>query len=496
MIKVSALDFKLPEWQESDFQLVREAERKVASVGNSAGKSSEAFKDACEELKYIARRKGRAPLRSALAKAIDVRAFTYLLATDDEFAKSISLHSDLLDAVLVPRNPLSKLSLLQLIRAFFVRFDELVSADGLKTWCEFQKAQLSAYDGKKDSNDLTRYAKYAVILFSESGPHRVVTYAKSNQMDFDNVVPKLGLTGFSGGRYLTLCRYQYYLESLKSIPVGSDDAILLEVTNSDVVNAPYADDKLLGHAILEVLIDRSEGQSISRSWQSTILSIAGDPRVPRSSRNYQQWWALLGEKRIALMRGWLSRFDLSLFLGILEQSAKDNSDKMMERMFKPRKIFMEGLLEQGIILESRLFLTSAAEYYLVKNYKKNELPSIAKVKGGQASVIYLRLKNGVHFVEGTHSFSIRVMDKLPTKTRLDDYSVNTYHSRDLGAGLGEAYFREYKNDGGIIAEAHDTRLNWQNKVLQHLKKYKIELDIGMLLPPNKYREYKSKFGAY
>src|SRR5690606_913390 len=136
----------------------------------------------------------------------------------------------------------------------------------------------------------------------------------------------------------------------------------------------------------EILIDRSAGRPISQSWQSAILSIAGDPRVPKTSRNFQRWWVLLGEKRIGLMRGWLSRLDLKLFLKLLEQSAKDGSVSDMERMFESRRLFMEGLVEQGLVTNSRLFLSAHAEAYLKSNFNKDELPEYARVLSPQTSM--------------------------------------------------------------------------------------------------------------
>src|SRR5690554_8060104 len=99
---------------------------------------------------------------------------------------------------------------------------------------------------------------------------------------------------------------------------------------------------MLGHAALEILIDRAASGLVSQAWQNTILTIAGDSRVPRTSSDYQRWWPILGEDRQAVVRGWFSRFDLRLFVEVLEQSASGETD--IERMFRPRKKSMEGLL--------------------------------------------------------------------------------------------------------------------------------------------------------
>lgn len=495
-MRLPELKIDLPEWKESDFLSIKAAETRIARIANGAGKGSDSFKNACRKLLKAVIQDAGASVSEIIVSSVDVRAFTFLLGSSEEFSHRVALSKALFNRLTLPRSPLSKLSLLQLIWAYFIRYDTVANPETLSYWRGFIEGQLSALSLNSESSDLSKYVKYSSMLFSPSGPKKVVNFSKDRKLDFDGAISLLGLANFGDSRFLTLCRYQYYLDILKTIPVGSEHELLAEIVKKDVVNAPFDEGKLLGNAVLQVLIDRSEGGSLSHAWQSVILNIAGDPRVPKSSPNYQQWWAILGEKRIALMRGWLSRFDLSLFLRVLEQSAKDDGNTDMERMFAPRKLFMEGLLDQTVVLESRLFLTNSAESYLIQNYKKNELPSYARVKGGQASVIYLQLENGLHLIEGTHSFSIRVMNKLPTYSKLNDYSKLEFQSRSLGAGLGEAYIREHQRDGGLLEAAHYPELTWQNKVIDHLSQFKLKLDVGGLISPSKYREYKSKFGVY
>jgi hypothetical protein len=497
MLPLPKLTLHLREWQEKDFVLFRVSEAKVSSIAKGAGTQSDKFKNACTRLQRSALQ-GNQSLESEISSSIDVRAFTYLLSSSDEFNHSIDLSRTLFDALLLSSPRMSKLSLIQLIRAFFVRYDLTAKSEILNDWCYFIKQQLRELELTSATNDLMTYTKNESILFSPSGPFSVVSFAKENSLDLDTALKRLGLTGFGGGRFLTLCRYQYYLDTLKSIPVGADDDILHEIVKKEVTSAPYENNRQLGHAILEILIDRSEGYPISQSWQNCILNIAGDPRVPKSSKSYQQWWSLLGEKRIALMRGWLSRFDLSLFLGILEQSAKDKGDADMERMFAPRKTFMEGLLDQRVVLESRLFLTRSAEEYLRYKYKKEDLPSYASVRGNAASVIYLKLDNDLHFIEGTHSFKIRIMNKLPSRnfrSSINDYDKNLYDWTEVGTGLAKSYLNDFGDDGGFLETPHSVGLIWQNKVIQYLRKFNIKLDVGKLFSSEQYRKYKERFGA-
>ncbi|MYM64492.1 hypothetical protein GSF27_14010 [Pseudomaricurvus sp. HS19] len=494
-MKLPFLDIKLSEWKETDFDKIVAAEKVVVAIAKGAGMNSDTFQVACRRLLAMVMAGAGTDWLEEITTPVDVRACTFLLVSSDDFCQLARVDRNLLGRLLMPRRPMTKLSLMQLIRAFLERFDLLAEGRALGDWCDFLREQLAGLGGDNNTSDLVRYSRFSEIIFSVSGPSKVVNFARENGIDFDAALRKLGLNGFADGRYIKLCRYQYYLETLRTMEVGENHPVLKEVVKSDVVNAPAAEGKLLGHSIIEILIDRSAGKVISQAWQNAILTIAGDPRVPKSSASYQQWWSIIGDKRIALMRGWLSRFDLALFLGVLEQSAKDDRNDAMERMFAPRKTFMEGLVEQEAVYESRLFLTSSAESYLKKNYKKEKLPSYALVKGGQASVIYLQLKNGLHMVEGTHSFSIRVMNKLPEKPGITDYSIDVFNSRDLGVGLAEFYLWQFQRDGGLMETAHNPDLTWQNKVISHLAKFNLKLDVGKLIAPSKYRTYKSKFGA-
>ncbi|MEO3679050.1 EH signature domain-containing protein [Rheinheimera sp. FR7-31] len=495
-MRLPDLSFNLPEWKDSDFNLIRAAEKKVKTIASDAVKGSDAFQQAFRRILEIVLSGNTDRLPESINTSVDVRAITYLLGSWNDFAKHLTLNKPMLEAMAIPRNPMSKLSLLQLIRAYFVRYDTVASPEVLADWRELICLQFSKLELKGASSDLASYAHFAEILFSAAGPAAVVAFAKNKQSDLDGVLRELGLSGFSNGRFLTLCRYQYYLETLKTMPVGAEHEILHEVVKTDVVNAPFDDSRLLGHAVLEILIDRSAGSAISSAWQSVILTIAGDPRVPTSNPNYQKWWVLLGEQRIGLMRGWLSRFDLALFLKVLEQSARDTSHSDMERMFESRKRFMEGLLEQGVVSQSRLFLSTSAERYLKRYYKQDQLPEYARVDSKDTSMIYLNLAGKVHMVEGSHSFKLKLFDQLPSKSKLIDYSATKFSDFSLRTGVVGQYYQEFESVGGLRDLTHDVHLNWQHSAITFLAEQGISVSIHELIGAARYREYKSKFGVY
>ncbi len=494
-MRLPELHFNLPDWNESDFERIKRAEKKIQDIERNGGQNSVHFQKACLRLRRLVLDGRSDRLSPAITSSIDVRAFTFLLGSKDDFVKHISLSRALLDQLLQPRNPMSKLSLLQLIRAYFVRYDTVATSHVLNHWQALIKYQLSQLNQSGSKSDLAAYAKYAEVLFSDTGPQEVVALAKDRQTDLDGILSMLGLSGIANGRFLDICRYRYYLETLEQIPVGSEHEVLSEIIKHDVVNAPFDDNQLLGHAVLEVLIDRSAGGAISDAWQSAILTIAGDPRVPKSSENYQKWWSLLGEQRVALMRGWLSRFDLSLFLKVLEQSARDGGNIDMERMFEPRKVFMEGLLNQELVIESRLFLSEHAENYLKSHFERSELPHYAHNLSGHTSMIYLNLGGRVHLVEGSHNFRLKLLDRLPSKTSVADYGIKLMEDSDLRKELIEQYKEEFDGSDGYRDLTHDIHLNWQRKAIDFLRIRGLKIDVAKVISKTRLREYKQKFGV-
>ena len=53
----------------------------------------------------------------------------------------------------------------------------------------------------------------------------------------------------------------------------------------------------------------------------------------------------------------------------------------VERMFPPRKKFMEGLLSQGLVIQSRLFLSRQAVTELESRYRRDQIPEHAEPMG-------------------------------------------------------------------------------------------------------------------
>ena len=57
-------------------------------------------------------------------------------------------------------------------------------------------------------------------------------------------------------------------------------------------------DKLKANESSDLLTELMHPTAYNPQWEKFILSVAGDPRIPKDHVNYRKWWSYLGNKRI------------------------------------------------------------------------------------------------------------------------------------------------------------------------------------------------------
>jgi len=490
--------FDLPEivigkWRESDFTPIRQSIRKVEKLKKKAGTDSKAFQDSCRRLLDALFKSGSEEVNSRLVKKVDVRALTYLMANSSDFIEQYEFNNNSISHILHVRNRLGMLNLTQLIRAYFMHFDTLARNAEIGVLSRFVDDQLRKATDLSPDNFLAKQKLHRAKLFDIKGPQHVTSAAINNSEDLDVTFVRFGLNGYSNGRFQKICRYRYYIEQLKNLELDVDHELLHEVANEHVYMSPAGDGKLLGHLILEVIIDRVPDEEISEPWQQVILSIASDPRVSTTSSEYQQWWMPLGKERVEKVTSWLSRFDLKLFLEVLKVTAHQSGDRSKIEMFKTRKKFMEGLLELKLIKKSRLFLGHMAAINLKRAQTSEQLTAYANLNSFDTSIIYLNV-GGLHMIEGTHNFKVKLMDQIPGNLPVTDYNFSHFDDDRFRARIKRDYMKEFGSDDGIIEATHDIHLNWQHKLIEFFDEKNIEIPPDKVLTANEYRKYRNKFG--
>ena len=495
------LRFKLPDWQEQDFASLHKNTETLSAIPQSAGTRSRRFQEARQALLAAARHNEQA-LLEGLRRPIDIRALSDLLGSQGDEARHIQLTPQLVSRLTGPRPQLSTLTLLHLISAWFRRYDRFDNPQGLQALGRLLQTQLEQRQNIGHAGTLSLYIEHRALLFAVDAAKQLAERAHAFD-NFETTIEQYGLTAQADSRLVTQARARYYLARLEALPVGTDSPLLKEVTQPEIRDAPLdREGELIGHAVLRSLISRAGANSVSDAWRNTILSIAGDPRIPHSHPNYLKWWSRLKPALIHKVCGWLAGFDLKLFLSALKQYGEDRNDEDLNRMYPARKRFLEGLLEQGLVNNTRLFISPGMKHYLRQSFEEEELPAYAIVRGSR-SMIYLDVA-GVHILEGSHNRAIYGVPQLPQASQILDFGIEEFHERALGKGLLEQYAAEFNGNGGDQLQVihHPQNFNWQHQVIQYLQRHfqrhfqrqRIALDIERLFTPEDYFRYKRIHG--
>lgn len=471
--------------------LVEKAARMESTTGQN-----DAFEGMLAVLRTMASTGRFDGLAELLKRRLAARALSWLWLNDEVFANRL-LNTRLLEALLDAQQPrLTRMTLQQLAQLYFRRFDLLDEREGLRQLLEqslqeqLQKLPASRFDGERADPLLTLKQDGGWLLGLE-GPSRLAERVRKAGGELGESFAQMGLQGFDDGRYGDVCRAHFYLETLRNLPLGEWDPVMDELLKPSVNKAPYEGSRRIGHAALEVLIDRA-GQEPGDAWQNFILNMAGDPRIASSAPNYREWWLPLGEARIQKVRGWLSKEDLRLFLQAVEQYGLETGNQDLQRMFPARKLFLEGLFKLKLIRNTRLLLGGKAQLSVKRILGKEVKTSFAKMDGqmNDKAVIYLDCGD-FHLVEGSHSFKIWVYLAAPGEA-LRSYERNTFSHGDLITTIPATYKKLYPRlpYEAIVHTPH----SWQGKVFRFLADNGIELDIEQLLSKEDYKLQLARFG--
>jgi len=422
-----SLNFKFPELildsksLEMSLFKMEMATKAVSDISDKVGKGSDAFKAAKKELdEGIANGDSFVNL---IKSKLHVRAFSSVL--QEGIGRDIRLSSELLAHIsVISPNPGTVL-IESIQRYYFNNFLKLKEQGLLSIVCEWLRW---AYGVKE---------KLTSSLIKILSPDSAVWIAQScvdKGVDFESQLKIFDIESYKGGELLSLAQKYYFVKKLETIEVNKPNPILREIQRKEVYNSVYQNDCLLGHEILKIILSRAPSRNLDDSWMNVIMSIAGDPRISKSHPNYRKWWSQIPQQLVNKVHGWLSKLDLKLFLKALEGHAKESYDDELQRMYPSRKHFLYGLDDKDLVLNTRLFLSNSAEQYLLKNYKREHLPSYSKVSDGNKSLIYVEMDQA-HIVEGTHSCYLWIYASLDDTADVKNYSKSRFTYSDLTSGM-------------------------------------------------------------
>lgn len=463
----------LSDWKANNFDVFNKCANRLASLTENVGKDGPDYKQRLAYLAELGHRGDINALKSSIKRSIDVLAVCDLLNNDAQFLSQVKIRRDVMECLLLGSKSFGLQILKSLVRLYFEKYTTLMAFPDFRDFCSLLKWQLQSFMQRNKQ----RQRKSAFLnlcrdaeLFLKAAPFAaLLPRIQSNFSGMDSFLSNYSLDLYHNGDFVQQCEIMYYIHVLEGIPVGENHAILQQVIkNKDRMVCDPKYGPRLGHAALRILIDRSPDSSVSQFWLDTIMEIAGDPRLPKSSIPYQNWWAVLGQQYTDKVIAWLSQNDLRLFLEVLQDLSKDNSDMM--RMYPARKEFIESLLDKKLISQTRLIFSAEAVNYVRRKYgsKPPKWMQFATIQGGSAkntSFIYINLCNKAYMMEGTHVCSLRIIPSISKRANFTNYLCRSFSDYDCRSGF--SYYRANSSDK-TFAVIHDIYGYWQDKATDFL----------------------------
>ncbi len=454
--------------------------QELVKYQNSIGQNSNKFKLIYKEItdglsNYL-------PIYSLLHTKLHLRALAPLL-NDSKFKPYIIVNSKLLCRIGEITSTPSTLLLEALLQYFYNDFDEIAELGPLSHWL---------LDMRKKRGIL---GVGDVSLISTKGVLWFVEYATINGIEPQVAKERLKLSRYTMNRFMACAMGIFYLKELESIPTNQPHEILSKLKKESVFNSRYDESTLLGHHILRILIKRAPVKNVCQDWVNLLLYIAGDPRINESNPRFIRWWSKIDVDDVSKARGWLSKVDLTLFLQALKDFSESKNKADLQRMYPARKVFLEGLLNNDFILETRLFLSSEASLYLRNTYKQDELPDF-RVINGDKSVLYIGLSGGA-IIEGSHNCRMYIYESLPTDNYVTSYQNsknNELSYRDLTIGLKQILEQKGVSCIDMVQHTKSNNFSWQKRAVSAIKKLNVDVEMKDVLTPKDYGEYTVRFG--
>lgn len=488
---IRALSFKAPQIDsEATANHYKNLTAKLERFVNRVGKNSSMFRIRREELFRAAYAKS--DMVNAVESTAYIRPLLDLWSNESEFIKMTPPTPPLMNRLThllegTPRKRLGRLAIREACQLFFQYYTTIPEIVG--PYRLFLLHQLRRYNSNELNFGLNNIHRNAGNIIQPEGHIWFVRRSATTHRLLPDLANQYGVITKQSS-FFQECQIAYYITKINALHPNEEDDILDEVRPRKVHNTPYKKGRLLGHAIAAALIDKltAHKESPSDRWLQTILSIAGDPRIPPDHHRYVKWWSQLGPKRMAQMRRWLSRFDMNLFLEIVEAFSETKGGDDMERMFPKRKRFLEGLFNSGMVDEAQLFLHSRPEQYLRASLRENDiLPYFRKLTGQNSNltVFYFRMGN-VHLIEGTHNFALTILDKIPDNCPAGKFDTRAVDSRSLGKGVEDSYFAQFKTFYGLDRIIHYPS-KWVGEAYKTLQRFGINIDPHSIMDPEDYR---------
>lgn len=354
---------------------------------------------------------------------------------------------------------------------------------------------------RTSKNLLLTVSNHPEWFLTPDAPESVVNHLRSTGTSLDDFLNEIGASSAANGTYAESIRHALYLRRLQETDPAADDPLHQELRRPELYMAPTATGGYFGHRLLEVLCAT---QTVPGSaWLDTILHIAGDPRLTNTLK-WTTWWSGVPREVRDRVQGWLSSEDLRLFLAAVEDFALTAESDGIQRMFPARKTFLEGLLNLGLVKETRLFMGTQAKTHLRLRLGKNVLSDITPLTDSsdkETSAIYLDCGK-FHLVEGTHNFRLWIYHGQPAPA-LTDRRKRTFSQKVLRTDIPKDFLkgqrlhvpdttRDLSQSTRHQALPHHNL--WQANALEALTRFGVSLPADQLMDEETYWNYRRQRG--
>lgn len=378
------------------------------------------------------------------------------------------------------RRRLTRLPLRELCLLFFVLYDDITDLNDLG--CLLCR-QLDRYAPNELMFGMDRLLGCKESVFTGQGHDFLAKLAERKRVQPLDAAREYGIA--TNSRFFQKAQQAFYIHRLKNLAPNQPDGLLIQVRR--VARQPFEKPHMLGHIVMAILIDKLDkaGAEPSDLWMETILAIGGDPRVARTARSFRLWWQPMGESRIQCMLRWLSKVDLELFLQICREYVGESSREDLARMYPDREKYLRWLFKNDLILQTRLYLGDDVSEYVRRSYDGKKFHYVSMSGNRHLSVFYLEIRapyapdRKLHIVEGTFSFTLKIMEGIPRKSVLNDeyrykfYPYDRIPDDELRTDLVKAYKKEFhETDPSRFSQKHKGKA-WKRWVVETLQKFGI-----------------------
>jgi hypothetical protein len=410
-------------------------------------------------------------LKHVVFSPSDIRVLIFLWSTNTVFISKCPISKKHLNLLSRIKPTLTPSQTFGLIHIYFFQYDQITD---LPFFCKYIREQLETICPKKRlSQDMQVYCDQKEILFDPSLKSFWALF-KKKQNSLKEMCNNYHIPWDHTARFIIAAKYHLYVSPLEKLRMGDRHPIFNHVSRAEIKNMPYDHQFSLAQTISMHMMDKADNNNMPDNWRQIIISLLGDPRMPKSSAVYQEGWAGLPSDYEKKMQKWLSQMDMLIFLELLKEIGNQSGNEMIQRMFPARKAILESLYQTGMITQTRLFLSNDAVDYIEKQYETEDRPMYAQISHKNKSIIYMQVGR-VHLIEGTHNYSARLLDRLPESSGITDQRRKKFVLPELATGLDQKYVDEFQDSKHLYVIPHDIHNAWQRKLTKIFQKFGIHL---------------------